>query len=60
MRKNLSPEEQHEKTLATIKRQRRKIQKQLKEYEEDMEFLGISDSDKLCRTERQWLYGNDL
>lgn len=60
MKKNLSPEEQREKTLAAIKRQRRKIQKHLKEYEEDMEFLGISDSDKFSRSEQKWFYGNDL
>ena len=49
--------ERREKALARIKRQRRKIQKQLKEYEKDMEFIGGS---AFARAEHQWLYGNDL
>lgn len=53
-------EERRAKVLAKLRRQRRKIQKQLKQYEEDIKFLGISDSDSFDRAEQQWLYGNNL
>lgn len=53
--------ERREKALARIRRQKRKIQKQLKEYEEDMAFIGGSSPDvTFARAEYQWLYGNDL
>ncbi|WP_195611350.1 ImmA/IrrE family metallo-endopeptidase [[Clostridium] symbiosum] len=53
--------ERREKVLSRIRRQRCKIQKQLKEYEEDMEFIGGSTPDTaFVRAEHQWLYGNDL
>lgn len=55
------PANKYEKQIKAIQRRRRKIQKQLKQYEEDMAFIGGYDSDAAFdRAERQWLYGNDL
>lgn len=54
-------EKRREKALARIKRRRRKIEKQLKEYREDMEFIGADAPDiAFARAEHQWLYGKDL
>lgn len=54
-------EERRAKALARIKRRRRKIEKQLKEYREDMEFIGADAPDvAFARAEHQWLYGKDL
>ena len=53
--------EHREKALARIRRQRRKIQRQLNEYEKDIAFIGGMDPDNaFSRAECQWLYGNDL
>lgn len=54
-------EERRAKVLARLRRQKRKNQRQLKQYEEDMEFLGGYDPDAaFARAEHQWLYGSDL
>lgn len=53
--------ERREKALSRIRRQRRKVQKQLKEYEKDMEFIGGFKPDAaFSLAEHQWLYGNNL
>lgn len=54
------PADKYERRIKALRRQRRKIQRQLKQYEEDMKFLGISDADRFNRAEHQWLYGSDL
>ena len=58
------PAEKYEKRLKAIQRQRRKIQKQLRQYYKDMEFLekcGVDlDAVALARAEHQKLYGNDF
>lgn len=54
-------EERKAKILARRNRRKRRLEKKLKQYYEDMAFIGGIDPDvAFSRAERQWLYGNDL
>lgn len=49
------------KMLARIRRRKKLLKKQLKEYEKDMRLLNRADPNgAFARAEYQWLYGNDL
>lgn len=55
------PAERYVRRLNAIRARRRKLQRQLKELESDMEFLGGIDPDAVfSRAEQQWLWGEDL
>lgn len=54
-------EERRAKALASIRRKRLKLQKQLSELEKDLEIIGGTDSDSaFSKAEYHYLYGNDL
>lgn len=54
-------EERRAKALASIRRKRLKLQKQLSEMENDLEIIGGTDSDSaFSKAEYHYLYGNDL
>lgn len=55
------PANKYAEQIKAIRRRRRKIQKQLKEYERDMDILGgYNENTAFARAEQQWLFGNDL
>lgn len=54
-------EERRAKALASIRRKRLKLQKQLSELEKDLEIIGGTDSNSaFSKAEHHYLYGNDL
>lgn len=54
-------ETKYTKALARIRRKKKALKKQLKEYEKDMILMNHQDpSGAFARAEHQWLYGSDL
>lgn len=54
-------EERRAKVLARRERRKRRLERKLKQYQEDMEFINGYDPDiAFARAEHQWLYGTDL
>jgi len=52
------PGDKFKNELLRIRKRRKKIQKKLKQYEQDMRFISEVDSDCVMRTEEnRWLYG---
>lgn len=52
------PGDKFKNELLRIRKRRKKIQKKLKQYEQDMHFISEVDSDCIMRTEEnRWLYG---
>lgn len=55
------PSAKYLQRIKAIQARRRKIQRQLKELQNDMDYLrDMGAVDDFARAEQQWLYGNDL